>query len=160
MLRFRFLGAVGLLGAGCLLAPVAQSQPAKAKTSPKLEPVAETKLLMNGLADPNFKGLGKLLKEKPKDAEAWAFARGRALLVAETGNLLMLRPPKTREAQDNWMAHSTELREAASAVARAAAAEDYLKSRVALAALANSCNRCHRAFRVAARVEPFPENGE
>src|SRR5438552_1751055 len=96
MRRVRFLAAFAILAAACLLAPFAQSQPAKSK-SPKLEPIAETKLLMNGIADPNFKGLGKMFAEKPKDDDAWAFARGRALLIAETGNLLMIRPPKERE---------------------------------------------------------------
>jgi hypothetical protein len=159
MSRARFWGATAVIGAACLLAPVAHSQPNKAATkpAPKLEPVAETKLLMEALADPNFKGLGKLLAEKPKDDEAWRFARGQALLVAETGNLLMMRPPKARDAQDNWMAKATELREAAAGLARAAGARDYLKSRAGVAQVANACNRCHQAFKVAARVAPFPD---
>lgn len=155
--RVRFAAAVGLLGAACLFAPVAQSQPAQVKAGPRLVPVADTKLLMVGLADPNFKGLGKLLREKPKDAEAWEFARGRALLVAETGNLLMIRPPKTRDAQDAWMSHGTELRDAAITVARATTEQDYVKSRAALAGLANACNRCHHTFKVPTRVQPFPD---
>ena len=53
----------------------------KGKTRTELEPVAETKLLMEGLADPNMRALGKLLADKPKDAEAWGFARGQALLM-------------------------------------------------------------------------------
>ena len=160
MSRARFWGASAVLGAACLLAPVAQSQPNKAapaKAAPKLEPVAETKLLMEGLADPNFKALGKLLADKPKDAEAWGFVRGQALLVAETGNLLMMRPPKGRDAQDTWLALSGELRDNATTLARATAAKDYLQSRAALAATANTCNRCHQTFRVNARVNPFPD---
>ena len=165
MSRARIWGATAVLGAACLLAPVAQSQPNKqpqqgktaAKPAPKLEPVAETKLLMEALADPNFKGLGKLLAEKPKDDEAWRFARGQALLVAETGNLLMMRPPKDRTAQDTWMARATELREAAAGLARAAGARDYVKSRSGVAQVANACNRCHQAFKVATRVAPFPD---
>jgi hypothetical protein len=34
-----------------------------------LEPVAETRLLMEGLNAANFKGLNRLLREKPADAE-------------------------------------------------------------------------------------------
>jgi hypothetical protein len=153
----RFLVTVGLLGVCCLLAPLARSQPAKG-TAPKLEPVADNKLLMNGLADPNFKGLGKMLADKPKDAEAWEFAKARALLIAETGNLLMLRPPKERAAQDMWMTHSMELREAAATLARFAMEKDYVKSRAALAGLANACNRCHKAAGNATRVQPFPDD--
>ena len=36
----------------------------------------------------------RLLSQKPADVQSWTFARGQALLIAETGNLLMLRPPK------------------------------------------------------------------
>jgi hypothetical protein len=155
-MRVRLFAAIGLIGAVCLLSPVAQSQPAKAKT-PKLEPVADTKLLMNGLADPNFKGLGKLLSDRPKDDEAWEFARGRALLIAETGNLLMLRPPKAREPQDAWMTQASELRDAAATLAKTTGEKDYVKSRAALAGVANACNRCHRTAGVATRVQPFPD---
>ena len=159
MSRAKFWGACAVLGAACLVAPLARSQSGKApaKAAPRLEPVAETKLLMEGLADPNFKALGKLLADKPKEPEAWAFARGQALLVAETGNLLMMRPPKARDAQDNWMAKATELREAAAGLARAAGARDYLKSRAGVAQVANACNRCHQGFKVATRVAPLPD---
>ncbi|MCI0700952.1 MAG: cytochrome c [Planctomycetia bacterium] len=154
---YRFWFAVALVAVGCTVLPVAQSQPQppKLKGPPKLEPVAETKLLMEGLADPNVRALGKLLSVKPKDAETWRVVRGQALLIAETGNLLMIRPPKTKQGQEAWMAHATELRENAAGLAQAAAAKDFLQARTSLAAVANSCNRCHQTFRVAARVDPF-----
>jgi hypothetical protein len=158
MLRVRFCGAAVVVGVACLVAaPDGQSQPMPKKAPPKLEAVAETRLLMEGLADPNLKGLGQLLKDRPKDTEAWSFARGQALLVAETGNLLMLRPPKGRDAQDTWMALSGELRDKATVLARATAAKDYVQSRAALAATANTCNRCHQTFQVNVRVNPFPD---
>lgn len=151
--------AAAALGVACLLVPVAHSQPSATKEKPArtLEPVAETKLLMEGLANPNLRGLGKLLRDKPKDAEAWGFARGQALLIAETGNLLLIRPPKTATGEDRWMTHATELREAGAALARAAAAKDYAKSRSALAGTANACNRCHQAFGVPSRIDPFSD---
>ncbi len=122
---------------------------------PKLEPVAEAKLLMEGLTKPNFDALGKLLKEKPADAAGWTFARGQALLLAESGNLLMMRPPKTRAAQDAWMANAVEMRTAAAKLAKAAGEKEYATARAALASVANACNRCHQAFGVATRVTPF-----
>lgn len=140
---------------GCVLIPGAVSQTPNRAAGPKLDPVAETKLLMEGLAKANFDGLNRTLKEKPGDAQTWAFARGQALLVAETGNLLMMRPPKNRAAQDTWMTKSTELRDAAVKVAKAAGGKDYAGARAAVAGLANACNRCHAAFQVATRVEPL-----
>ena len=156
MLRTRFAAGLLLFGLACGLAPVAQSQPQPArKAAPRLEPVAETKLLMEGLADPNTRALGKLLAEKPKDAEGWAFARGQSLLLAEMGNLLLMRPPKTRDGQDPWLAHAADLRESATGLARASGAKDYVQARTALAGVANACNRCHQSFRVGVRVDPF-----
>lgn len=143
-----------ILLAGVLLVTASQGQP-PAAVPPRLEPVAEAKLLMEGLAKPNFDALGKLLKEKPNEAEGWTFARGQALLLAESGNLLMMRPPKTKAAQEAWMAKATELRTAATKLATAAASKDYTTARATLATVANTCNRCHETFRVPTRVTPF-----
>jgi hypothetical protein len=159
MSRIQFWVAAVILGLGCLFVPLAHSQPVagKAKPTPKLEPVAETKLLMDGLADPNLRGLGKLLREKPKEAEAWNFARGQALLIGETGNLLMMRPPRTPAGQEAWMTHAMDLRDSGANLARLLATKDYSKSRAALANVANVCNHCHQAFQVHARIDPFGE---
>jgi hypothetical protein len=150
-----FWPAVALLLA---VAGPALTQPKRepARPAPKPEPVADTRLLMEGLNAANFKGLDRLLRDKPADDEAWAFVRGQALLIAETGNLLMLRPPKA-EGQDAWMERSAELREAATALARAAAARDLDKSQRGLVGMANVCNRCHLTFRSPMRVEPFAD---
>jgi cytochrome c556 len=130
----------------------APSQPKPA--APRLEAVAETRLLMDGLAQANFRGLEKMLKDRPADADAWAFTRGQALLIAETGNLLMIRPPHNK-GQEAWMERSTDLRDAAKGLAKAAGNRDYEGSRAALGDVANSCNRCHQTFRVEVRIAPF-----
>ena len=161
-----------LCGAALLLVPVvglvvggtagAQKAPpprdvGPSKVRPKLEPVAETKLLMEGLAYPNFRGLDKLLKQRPEGPEPWKFARGQALLIAETANLLMLRPPRSAQAQPVWFARAADLRDAARNVARSAGLQDYERSRANFVNLANACNRCHQTFRVPAEVVPFEE---
>jgi cytochrome c556 len=46
------------------------------------------------------------------------------------------------------------LRDAAAALARSAGSQDYARSKAGLADVANSCNRCHRTFRVATRIGP------
>ena len=70
----------------------------------------------------------------------------------------MMRPPKTKGGEEPWLTHAGELRESATALARAAAAKDYLQARTALAGVANACNRCHQSFRVGVRVDPFPDD--
>lgn len=159
MLRAHVLVGVllALTGGGAL----ALQRPAAAPQKPahKLEPVAETRLLMEGLNQANFRGMERLLKEKPADKESWAFIRGQALLIGETGNLLMLRPPRN-QGQDAWMDHATALRDAATDLARHAANRDYERSRAGLISLANTCTRCHQTFRVPVQVVPFAEPRE
>ena len=148
----REVRAYGLVLGGVLLStqPLI-SQPIGAA---KPEPVAETRLVMAGLAKANFDGLVRNLKQQPADADTWVFIRGQSLLVAESANLLMIRPPQNRQAQPLWMARAAEMREAGSKVARAAAKKDYPAAQTALVGLANSCNRCHESFRVPVRVNP------
>ena len=80
----------------------------------RLEPVAETRLLMQGLNLPNFQALERLLKEKPTEDEAWRFMRGQALLIAENGNLLLMRPPRN-PGETMWMEKAANMRTAATA---------------------------------------------
>jgi hypothetical protein len=149
----------GLAAAAAAISIQAATPRTTATPGPRLVPVAETRLLMEGLAQPNFRGLEKLLKDKPEDAEAWTFARGQALLIAETGNLLMLRPPRN-PAERLWMDRATDLRTAAAQLAGHLGNRDYDKSRKGLAALAERCNACHQSFRIKTRIVPFAEPAE
>lgn len=122
---------------------------------PRFEAVAETQLLMEGLVDANHRSLQRQLRTAPTDDDTWRILRGQALLIAETGNLLLIRPPKNA-GRDAWMRRSTELREVAAALARKAADKDYPGSQAALTTLTASCNGCHQTFRVPVRVGPDP----
>src|SRR5262249_9074190 len=126
---------LGAFLAGAMVV-AAQAQTPRPKTetkkvAPRFEAVAETKLLMEGLAESNYRGLATLPKQSPTDSETGTFARGQALLIAETGNLLLWRPPRN-EGQDSWFRWATELRAAATNLARQAGARDYAASRAAL----------------------------
>jgi Cytochrome C' len=151
--RSVLLGAIagGLFFAGDATPQLPPRGSGPARPRPKLEAVAETKLLMEGLLQPNFRGLDNHLKQRPADLDTWTFARGQALLIAETGNLLMLRPPKTA-GQDAWMERATELRERATRLAQQAAARDPDRCRLALIEVAATCTRCHQTFRVPVKI--------
>src|SRR5262245_44442749 len=152
--RRLFLAATAvLLLAGVPAQP--QTQPrAVDRFIPRLEAVAATRLLMEGLNQANFRGLENHLKQQPESLEAWTFARGQALLIAEAGNLLLLRPPKN-QGRDLWQQRASELRDSATALARVIARRDYDGSRRAMATLAKTCNRCHQSFQAPVRIVPF-----
>jgi len=158
MSRARLL--VAAITLGILLPTMSFSQANRPEriAAPKMEAVAETQLLMEGMISPNFRGIEKTLRGKP-DADGWTFARGQALLVAESSNLLLLRPPRN-QGRDTWMSRAVELRESAAKLARFAAARDLLRSRDALVEVAASCNRCHETFRVATKVRVFGKADE
>lgn len=127
---------------------------AEVKFTPKFEALAETKLLMEGLALSNYRALEKHLQGKgPQDADSWMFARGQALLVAETGNLLLLRPPRN-QGRDSWMRRAMDMRQSAGDLARSLGNRDLVRSRAALSDLTKKCNNCHQTFRVATRIGP------
>jgi hypothetical protein len=149
------VAALAILGPPTQPRSPAQLLPRNRSTpTPKLEPVAETRLLMEGLLKANVRGMEKNLAQPPADAETWTFVRGQALLVAETGNLLMIRPPKAG-GQDAWMASAADLRDKGTAIARSAAARDIDRCRKGLSDLAATCNRCHQTFQVNVKVAPF-----
>jgi hypothetical protein len=147
--------AIGL-GLVLLAGAPGNGQAPGTKVTPKLEAVAETKLLMEGLAHANFRGMERLLTDKPADVQTWTFARGQALLVAETANLLMLRPPKN-QGQPVWFERAADLRKQATQLAATLAQRDYPGSRAGLQQLAASCNRCHHTFRVDVEIAPFTQ---
>jgi hypothetical protein len=157
MSRVRLLILSALAAVLLTIPGIGQSPPTTKKAqriTPKLEPVAETKLLMEGLVHPNFQALEKTLKNDEIDKDSWTFARGQALLIAESGNLLMLRPPNNT-GQDDWMKNAMELRSSATELARAVSSKNPTRCRTSLVLLSNSCNNCHQTFHVPVSVKPF-----
>ncbi len=148
----RYLACLILLSAAVI--PGQGQNAGGVKIMPKLEPIAETRLLMEGLAHPNFRGVERILGKKPIDDSSWVFARGQALLIAETANLLMLRPPKN-QGEPIWFARSMELRGQAQQLADMLSKKDLERGKAALQGVANSCNRCHQNFRVPIDIVPF-----
>lgn len=147
-----------LLLVAAAVVPVLGQTGSGAKIVPKLEPIAETKLLMEGLAHPNFRGLEKNLSKNPIDDASWIYARGQALLLAETANLLMLRPPKM-QGQPNWFDHAMDLRTQSTRLAQTLAKKDVESAKAGLFNVARSCNRCHQGFRVPVEITPFKPAG-
>jgi hypothetical protein len=165
MRHLRWLGGIAVLISGIVVTGLAappqrlpEQLPAPdAKFVPRFEAVAETKLLMEGLAQPNYAAVEKHLQGKgPADADTWTFARGQALLIAETGNLLLLRPPRN-DGRDAWMRRAVNMRQAAGDLARQLGNRDLERSRAAQVALTAKCNSCHQTFRVPARIKPNAE---
>jgi hypothetical protein len=145
---------VGLILLGAAVAPGLGQNTGGTRVVPKLEAIAETKLIMEGMTMSNFRGLERNLSKNPIDDQSWVYARGQALLIAEASNLLMLRPPRN-QGEPIWFQRSMELRTQAQALAQVLAKKDIEQAKIGMRSLANACNRCHQAFRVQVDIVPF-----
>ena len=113
-----------------------------AEQRPIEEDVHEFMEYING---PVFARLRKLLAEEPKGRPEWRQARGYALVLGETGNLLMIRPPEEDEAA-GWKRFSAALRDEGAKLYEATKKRDYKIAREHYIALARQCNTCHNEF--------------
>jgi hypothetical protein len=157
MMRSTIFRRVLLVAVAAVLVQSAPALPqAKFQAAPRPEPFAETKVLMQGINVPYFTGLDRLLRRQPASDDKWGMVRGQAQLIAENGNLLLLRPARS-QGQETWLERAADLRAKAIALDEAAAKSDFARSRAALTALAGACNRCHESFKVSVRVQAFAE---
>ena len=122
-----------------------------APAPPPFEPVADVKQLMATVLDPAadiyWEAVGTIIDEKgvteltPETPEAWDAVRNAAVIVAESGNLLMM----TSRAKDGgeWMRLSTALIDAGQKGIKAA--ESHNKQAVfdAGAEVYDVCTSCH-----------------
>jgi hypothetical protein len=131
--------------------PLLPSPEAKLQVQqPRLVPLAETRVLMDGINWPNFIALEQGLKRPPRDDHSWLALRDHALLIAENGNLLLLRSPgKKSEA---WTDRAVALRTVAARLADAAAERNAGRSRQVLLELARTCDRCHDTFQTGVQI--------
>ena len=149
--------ALGLLVVAPAVPQVQKANGVAAKAAPPAlepKPVAAVGAIMRGINRPNFNWLEYLLQRPPRDADTWGRIEDEALVLAEAGNLLMMRPPRGGEAR-TWMGRADGLRNAGIALSQAAQARNFDRSRNNLIRLSDACNRCHTTFRVNAQITAF-----
>lgn len=127
--------------------------------APPFKPVAETKVLMQAVLDPNadeiWDSAGEVLTAdgvedlRPKNDEQWTAVRNHAVTLTEAGNLLMMAPRATDGGQ--WMTLARALVDAGEACWRAADAKDADRLLNAGDALYTTCVNCHEKYMPANR---------
>ncbi|HUA84797.1 MAG TPA: hypothetical protein VMB85_13115 [Bryobacteraceae bacterium] len=120
----------------------AAAMPAQA---PSYELVGSVSRLMIDIIYPTSDALFYIERSPPKTDVEWNAIRGQALMLAESGNLLML-PGRARD-QGNWMKDSKELIDAARLAYQAAAAKDMRGVLDQSERLTQACVTCHRQYR-------------
>jgi hypothetical protein len=117
---------------------------------PRLVPLAETRVLMDGINWPNFIALQQGLKRPPRDERSWLALRDNALLIAENGNLLLMR--SAGKKADAWTDRAVSLRTVAARLAEASAEHNASRGRQVLLELARTCDRCHDTFQTGVQI--------
>ena len=122
--------------------PQATAQPAASAS--QVKPIATVGEIMQLLTIPLSNAVFEYGGEPPKDDTTWEEVRGKAVALAEAGNLLMLGSrAKDRAA---WMKFSRAQVDAAEAAAKAAAAKNGDQLSAASDALYETCAGCHKVY--------------
>jgi hypothetical protein len=94
--------------------------------------------------EPTYRRLKPVIATAPTDNKAWKAIKADSLILAEGGNLLLIRQPE-KDAAD-WARHSTQVRDTGGQLYEAAKAKDYAAARKHYEAMIQNCNACHKQF--------------
>jgi len=121
---------------------------------PPFKPVADTKLLMQSVVDPNADVIWDSVKTiitaqgteeiRPASDAEWTAVRNSAVALAESGNLMMMAP-RARDGGE-WMARSQELIAASEAAMRAAESKNADRLFSVGGDIYDACSRCHQQY--------------
>jgi hypothetical protein len=106
--------------------------------------VATTADIMTALVAPSSTVVFRAASEPPRDANDWIALRAQALMLAESGNLLLIGT-RVRD-EDEWTRQAAALRDAAAAAAKAAAAKDATALSEAGERVYETCEQCHQQY--------------
>jgi hypothetical protein len=123
----------------------ASSPPAPAAAaSDSFKPVATVKQVMLGITVPASNAVFAVAGEAPKDDAGWQAIEASALAVAESGNLLLMKPRAVDDQE--WKQYALALIDAGAKAAEAARAKDADKTSTAGDDLYNTCEQCHAKY--------------
>jgi hypothetical protein len=130
-----------------LLAVAAVSAPLLAQRAPTtgVRTLATVRELHDLMISPASDAVFEASSNQPLDAKGWTAARNQALVLAESGNLLMVGT-RVRD-NGNWMRMSRAMVDAAALAATAAEKKDTMALEAATDAITVSCMECHRPYR-------------
>jgi len=113
--------------------------------APQFQPVGTVSQVMISITYPTSDALFYIERNPPKTEKDWNEIQAQALMLAESGNLLMMG--RRARDQGDWIKESQELVDVGAAAYKAALAKD-LPAIVALnQRLNDSCVTCHQQYR-------------
>jgi cytochrome c553 len=113
--------------------------------APPFQAVGTMSQLMVNIIYPTSDAIFYVDRKPPASELEWNLLMNQALMLAESGNLLMM-PGRARDP-GNWMTDSKMMVDAGAAAYKAAAAKDLEAVRAVNDQLYASCVTCHRQYR-------------
>jgi len=121
---------------------------------PPFKPIADVKQLMQGAIDPSadviWEATGTIisrdgvLERRPKNQEEWDAVRNAAIVLTESGNLLMMNP-RAKDG-DVWMKRSQEMIDTGQAAWKAAEAKNVDQLFTIGGDVYEACSHCHQEY--------------
>lgn len=99
---------------------------------------------MEYVFQPNYGLLKKSLAKAPTTKEDWFHLKAGSLVLAEGGNLILLRGPE--EDREEWIEYATAVRNLGGKTYRAAQSQDFKAARSNYEAMITKCNACHQHY--------------
>jgi cytochrome c553 len=118
--------------------------PAMAQSPPFL-PVATISEIMDAITLPYSDALLYIQRNPPQTDRDWETLQMQALMLAESGNLLMMK--NRAKNQGEWMKDARLLVDAGAAAVKATRAKDMQAVLALNEQIVNSCITCHKKFR-------------
>jgi hypothetical protein len=116
-----------------------------AAQSPPFKPVATINEIMDAITLPYSDALLYIQRNPPQNDRDWEILQMQALMLAESGNLLMMK--NRAKNQGDWMKDARMLVDAGIAAVKATRAKDINAVLALNEQIVNSCITCHRKFR-------------
>jgi Tfp pilus assembly protein PilV len=124
--------------------PQSAAPPATPSQSEPFKPIATVKQVMQGITIPASNVVFAVAGTAPTDAVGWQAVEASALAIAESGNLLLMKPRAVDE--QGWRQFSLALVDAGARAAEAARAHDAEKTSIAGDDMYNVCEQCHAKY--------------
>jgi hypothetical protein len=137
-----------------LMAGAALAQAPTPAPPTTFQPVGTMKQLMIDIIYPTSDAIFYVDREPPKNQRDWDVLRGQALMLAESGNLLMMEG-RARD-QKNWILESKMLIDIGGRAYKAAQAKDLDGIRALNDSLNAACVVCHYQYRPGYHRRPAP----
>ena len=143
------------LGVRLIMAAVVLAMAATAQAPTTFQPVENMSQLMIDIIYPTSDALFYVDRDPPKNEHEWSLLRGQALILAESGNLIMMAG-RARD-QENWIKYSKIMIDLGKTAFKAAQAKDLDGIRALNDPLNDVCVNCHLQYRPGYHKRPAPD---